>query len=170
VIEVWRLIIGTDGRYAVSSFGRVRREKSGCGTWAGRMLKSRKTKRGYLTIGVRYVSRVKKEFVHVLVARMFIGPCPVGKEVNHKDGVKLNCRSTNLEYLTHLENQQHAKRLGLYRFAPLRGEQHPRAKLTKNIVRRMRSLSKAMSQRQLAKYFGISSSNVWSVLSKHTWR
>lgn len=42
--------------------------------------------------------------VHKLVARKYIGVCPEGKEVSHKDGNKMNNHWTNLEYLTHAEN------------------------------------------------------------------
>jgi hypothetical protein len=43
----------------------------------------------------------------------FIGLPPVGHEVNHMDGVKANNRATNLEYVTSMQNRQHAVRLGL---------------------------------------------------------
>lgn len=42
--------------------------------------------------------------VHRLVAAKFIGPCPEGMEINHKDGNKENNHWTNLEYVTHAEN------------------------------------------------------------------
>lgn len=38
----------------------------------------------------------------------FVGPCPKGKEVNHKDGKLDNNRRTNLEYITHKRNMLHA--------------------------------------------------------------
>ena len=38
----------------------------------------------------------------------------IGKEViNHIDGIKTNNNLNNLEYCTHIENMQHASRLGL---------------------------------------------------------
>jgi hypothetical protein len=42
--------------------------------------------------------------VHKLVASKFLGDCPDGKEISHKDGNKWNNHWTNLEYLTHTEN------------------------------------------------------------------
>lgn len=47
--------------------------------------------------------------MHRLVAAAFIGPCPDGLEVNHKDGDKKNNRVENLEYVTHRENILHAR-------------------------------------------------------------
>lgn len=39
-------------------------------------------------------------YIHQLVAQVFIGPRPVGKEINHIDGDKYNNHYTNLEYVT----------------------------------------------------------------------
>jgi hypothetical protein len=44
--------------------------------------------------------------VHRLVARKYIGICPEGMEVNHKDGNRINNHWTNLEYVTHAENMR----------------------------------------------------------------
>ena len=51
--------------------------------------------------------------VHRLVAQAFI-PNPLGlPEVNHKDGVKPNCKASNLEWMTRSENKDHAVDKGL---------------------------------------------------------
>lgn len=51
--------------------------------------------------------------VHLLVAAAFMGPTPNGLEVNHIDGVKANCATSNLEFVTHSANMKHAYALGL---------------------------------------------------------
>ena len=49
----------------------------------------------------------KRYYVHCLVAEKFLGPRPMGMDVNHKDGNKLNNRIENLEYATRSRNRLH---------------------------------------------------------------
>ena len=53
-----------------------------------------------------------KARVHSLVAEAFLGPRPLGHEVNHKDGNKWNNDVSNREYVTHSHNRLHIHRLG----------------------------------------------------------
>lgn len=48
--------------------------------------------------------------VHKVVAQKYLGDCPPGCEISHKDGNRLNNHWTNLEYITHSENQLKAFR------------------------------------------------------------
>lgn len=104
-IEVWKQIGKTD--YEASSTGKVRfsitkRELSQCNSATGYM-QTRFTRDG----------KAKSCLVHRVVAEAFLGPCPEGKEVNHKDGDRKNNKIDNLEYLTRSENMLHAVKLGL---------------------------------------------------------
>lgn len=111
--EQWKAF--ADGFYEVSNLGRARRLKDGRSTSPGRLLKPNPDKDGYHLIHpcVRGKRTVYK--LHSLVAKMFVGPCPRGHEVNHKDGVKGNNRATNLEYVTHSQNLRHAYASGLHK-------------------------------------------------------
>ena len=51
----------------------------------------------------------KSIYTHVLIAFVFLGPCPPGYEVNHKNLDKTDNRIQNLEYVTHKENIRHAR-------------------------------------------------------------
>ncbi len=110
--EEWRPVVGWEGRYEVSNLGRVRTLLS-----RPRIRRVNPNKGGYLRLTMRAPFGTRS--VHILVAEAFIGPRPAPPpgcyriEVNHKDGIKANCRLSNLEYLTQLENGQHASRMGL---------------------------------------------------------
>jgi hypothetical protein len=101
--ELWKKCFG--GRYKVSNYGLVKRNVPGLGTHVGRKIY------GYVSPDDGYVRinlpGIKDQLLHVLVARKFIGPCPPGKEVNHKDLNKRNNRSDNLEYISHSRNTKH---------------------------------------------------------------
>lgn len=50
--------------------------------------------------------------VHGLVANVFIGPRPIGSQVNHRDFDRTNNHVTNLEYVTPRENIHHTMNAG----------------------------------------------------------
>ncbi len=109
--EVWKPVL--DGWYEVSNLGTVRRLKPGRGTRVGWVQRIWLDNYGYQMVGPYIAGKRIRAKVHRLVAGAFIGPCPPGKEVNHKDGDKTNNRADNLEYLTKSENVLHSYRNGL---------------------------------------------------------
>ena len=106
--EVWKDIDGTSGRYQVSNLGNVRaftRFKN------GELLKPGRYSNGYLFVHFAKDTDKKGErhsySIHRLVAQAFI-PNPKGLEqVNHKDEDKTNNRVDNLEWCTHIYNQNY---------------------------------------------------------------
>jgi hypothetical protein len=120
VHEEWRPIPGFEGKYEVSSKGRVksvdRIVERTCRwgvrsfRWTGRIL-SPVVHKGYL---VTKLGGDKRQLgIHRLVAWAFIGPQINGIVVNHIDGNKQNNTPENLEYVTNTENVRHAYRTGL---------------------------------------------------------
>lgn len=118
-IEEWRAIsvIG----YAVSSFGRIRSWRSIEDKIQAPLLGTT----GYLQRSFRLGrdGHVTHTAIHRLVAAAF---CPRQRPeqlvVNHKDGNKLNNHYSNLEWVTHSENMQHAHDAGLWQAGPTHGK------------------------------------------------
>lgn len=125
--EIWKPVPGFEGVYSVSSYGRIRRDLSRGKAVTGFILKPTPNRRGYLRVTLSDTPRREAFLVHRLVMQAFVGDCPAGKEVNHIDTDKTNCRLDNLEYLTGVENIEHAVARGVFanrRINYSRGEQH----------------------------------------------
>lgn len=112
--EEWRPIPGYEGRYEVSSHGRVRSlgfysgNRWGTKTWrAGRMLKIYTIQgHGYRGVTLTDADGVQTpERVHRLVLRAFVGEPPPGQPNGlHKDDDPANNYVGNLRWGTHTEN------------------------------------------------------------------
>jgi len=156
ITEEWRPVVGYEAIYSVSSLGRVRRDARGQSTYPGRILGGGYSRKGYRYVGLCTAGRTKLIKVHQLAAAAFLGPCPKGKQVNHRDGNKPNNAVGNLEYMTPSENTQHGFRLGLISNA---GERHPGSKLTDSMVRAIRQSDK--SPKELAQEYGVHRDTIW---------
>lgn len=94
--------------YFVSSCGNVIGKR-------GNILKGKTTWDGYKEVVLSDCGRRRSVRVHRLVMECFVGECPDGLQVNHKDGNKFNNHIDNLEYVTNVENSHHAYRTGLHK-------------------------------------------------------
>lgn len=172
--EEWRPVVGYEGWYEVSSLGRVRRVAPGHGTHVGRILKSSDDSHGYPHV-ILSSKGYRSCKVHRLVAEAFLGPA-AKQEVNHKNGIKSDNRLSNLEWVTHCRNMEHASAIALWTPPGLRGEQHGMAKLTEAQVREIRALGAAgckkkdVTGRELARRFGVSVSTISVILTGKKWQ
>ena len=112
--EVWKDVVGYDGRYKVSNKGNVysviRKDSRGVKR-GGIILKPRYNRDGYLTVDLCKDGVPKRKSIHRLVAEVFI-PNPNGlPQVNHIDEVKDNNNVDNLEWCTSEYNNSHGTRL-----------------------------------------------------------
>ena len=138
--EIWKYIDGFNGRYSVSSFGRVRAENRWCynpryGEFflAGKMLKPSHNSNGYLTVTLALNGRSFPLCVHRIVAQAFI-PNPKNKpQVNHINGNRADNNINNLEWCTQSENNLHSyRKLGRIKVG-LKGENNPVSKIVLQI-------------------------------------
>lgn len=102
-MEQWNDIAGYKGLYQISSVGRVKRLE-GRGCKRERLLKAQQTRNGYLQVGLYNDGKLKRVYVHRLVADTFIQNPDNLPQVNHKDENPLNNRVENLEWCTQSYN------------------------------------------------------------------
>ena len=110
--EEWRSVVGFEGKYEVSNLGRVRSLMCQKGKrkhpW---YMKGKIDRYGYPVVCLRRNGKNKHIPVHRLVATAFI-PNPEGKEtVNHRNGLKTDNRTFNLEWATQSEQECHKYRV-----------------------------------------------------------
>lgn len=113
--EIWKDVVGFEGRYQVSDQGRIRSIQTNHGKYQERLLALRKRSDTchYLYAQFWVKDKPFREAVHRAVAKAFI-PNPDHKPmVNHIDGNKENNTLNNLEWVTCSENHRHAFDTGL---------------------------------------------------------
>lgn len=168
-VEEWRPILGTNGRYVVSNFGRIQNlfPKKG----ANCILAGVNDGKGYRRIPLTAHGRPRRLWlIHQLVALAFLGDCPKGKNINHIDSNRANNRADNLEYVTQLENQRHSWRTN-NRKPPHHGEATHFAKLTEQDVIRIRDLrSHGLTYAEIAIGFNTKPANIWHICTGRTWK
>lgn len=115
--EIWKPVVGFEGRYEVSSLGRFKalarpiKYKDGRqGFLNEKFIKGSIVNTGY--IAVSFDTKTRK-FAHQVVAEAFLGASLYRQTVNHKDGNKTNNCVSNLEWATYKQNNDHARARGL---------------------------------------------------------
>lgn len=104
--EVWRDVKGYEGRYQVSSMGRVKSLK-----WnKERFLKPSRDKDGYLLVTLCAGGKRKTLKVHRLVCEAFHKNTDNKPQVNHINEDKADNRACNLEWCTCKQNINHGSR------------------------------------------------------------
>lgn len=117
--EIWKDVIGYEGLYQVSTFGRIkgllRKVKRGNHyiTIPQRIINEVISYKGYCEVRLAKSGSKNPKVLHRIVALHFI-PNPHNKpQVNHIDGNKLNNCVSNLEWVTNQENIDHSWKIGL---------------------------------------------------------
>lgn len=171
--EEWRDVPGFEGRYQVSSIGRIkslaRQEpavshgKPGVRRISERILSLKKMPNRALRV---CLGAGREFYVHRLVAAAFIGPAPDGAQVCHYDGNPANNCLPNLRYDTQSGNERDKKRHG----TDAAGERNPGAKITAADVIWIRQNRKKIRGYVMAQRLNIAQSTVSMIARGKLWQ
>ena len=96
--EIWKDVIGYEEKYQVSNLGRVRRCE---------ILNTFLHNRGYVYVNLTKDNTTKHKYVHRLVAESFLPNLNELETVNHINEIKCDNVVENLEWMSHLENNNY---------------------------------------------------------------
>ena len=105
--ELWKDIEGYEGRYQVSSLGRIKSLRDNHGNYREKILDIKPNKCGYKEVRLSKNSKKKPYLVHRLVAIHFISNPNNYPQINHKDENKSNNCVSNLEWCTQKYNNNY---------------------------------------------------------------
>jgi len=162
--EDWKYVVGYEGEYEVSSYGRVRRICND-GSY---QIKDQDLQTGYPMVQLKSKNRKgQKKQVHRLVAEAFI-PNPENKPmVNHIDGKRNNNNLSNLEWCTAKENSNRKVRKA--RKSTQINLANGMAKLNKTQVVEIYK-DKTASMSELSTKYGVSKTQIRYVKTKKSWK
>lgn len=166
----WRTIPGHP-YYQASSAGEIRRalDAPACGTHPGKVRQPALSVYGYLRLQLSHDMVKTSCSVHKLVARAFIGECPKGMQIHHRDGNKVNNRPGNLEYVTPKQNIAHSFANGTQPLGKDRGAGY----LENEQVLEIRSVARRgeLTVSEMSRRFGVSRSTVRRIRDEvtHKW-
>lgn len=167
----WVDIPGWETRYQISENGDVRSKDMRVGAKGGgkairkgRVLAPIRKNNGYLCVTLTDGVNRPQVAIHRLVARAFIGECPIGLHVLHGDGNKENNHVSNLRYGTPAENHEDTKRHGRRRL----GERSPVSKLDTEAVMHIRESSRSCVE--LAQMYKITAAHVSAIRRRRVWQ
>lgn len=155
-----KAIKGYEDIYSISIKGIIKNIKT------GKELQKR-IKNGYYSVVLYKKSKRKDFLVHRLIAESFI-PNPDNKsEVNHINGKKLDNRLSNLEWVTHAENQEKAKKSGLY----LKGSQVYNSIFSDEQVQFIREVfSIGYSKSKLSRVFNVQDTVISDIINNESYK
>jgi hypothetical protein len=170
--EEWRECPGYEGRYEVSSLGRIRslprteEARNGVSRSVyGGILKPMVHTQGYLQVSLRKKGQMRTVRLHRLIAEAFHGRLrnALHNEVAHLDGNPSNARADNLKWVSKVENHSHKLRHGTHH----RGSRHPGAKLTEEQA--LAILTSNAPRSELAEQYSVSAYTIDDIRSRKRW-
>ena len=180
--EIWLGVVGLEGRYEVSDFGRIRslprlvKNRYGLVNYKGyKYLKPYpsgiKNSRGSYHLHLRLYDenlKVLHKTIHRLVLEAFVGPCPDGMQCCHNDGDPTNNHVENLRWDTAKENMKDRERHGRHD----KGSSSVKAKLTESdipVIRRL-LMRPDRSMNAIAVRYKVNVATIRDIRDGKTWK
>ncbi len=148
--------------YKISDTGIVFNKKN-------RRLRHYVGRKGYFCIKLWRYGKRRTLYIHSLVLEAFVSPRPPGKQCNHKNGIKIDNRVLNLEWVTQSENMKHAYENGLINIKL--GEESINSKLKHGEVWLIKKIlhSGVTTQNFISKMFKVSRYSINDINSGKFW-
>ena len=166
--EEWKNIDGYEGRYQISTMGRVKSTNRRYGQPDIIKKLSRDT-RGYPHTNF-YDSdlKIKCVKVHRLVGMAFIQNSENKRTINHKNNIKTDNRVDNLEWMTDKENVIHSFENGFRN--PARGGNHGCARINEGIAAEIWSnILNGERGCDIARRFNVPPTMIYNIKKGNTW-
>lgn len=159
--EIWRDVLGYEGLYKVSYYGRVKsfqRVKP-------RILSPQQNNNGYLNMLLHKGGEIHPIGAHVLVAKAFIANPDEKPQVHHISADKHNNCVWNLSWVTNSENIQNALQSGRIKTGSANSCSKLTAEQVEEILKTAIPRDKKFGSRHLAKKFGIGNSTIYRIIN-----
>lgn len=169
--EIFKPVIGYDGIYEISNFGKVKSlARKGKGSRnTDIILSPGMGGSGYYFVYLCKNGTNKMFMIHRLVAINFLDNPENKREVNHINGIKTDNRLENLEWVTPSENILHGIRLGIMNTA--KGSQKKNSLFTEDEVRKIKiRLNNGEIGFRIAKELGVDKGVISSIRRGKTWK
>ncbi len=173
--EIWKDVAGYEGLYQVSNMGGVKRlsfitynkyYKRETIHKENHLRPTPHYQNNYLSVMFSKNKKQKRIMVHRLVAIHFISNPNNYRTVNHKNGNKQQNCVSNLEWMSHKQNVNHAIEIGLMDNA---GENNGQCKITEKEAKEIKNLKGKLSSAKVAQTYGLSSSHILRIWSGKKW-
>ncbi len=171
VQEEWRQIIGFEGRYEISNYGRVKSLviRLKCG-WKIRKLSKH---RGYNLLTLKKNGKSYRKSCSRMILESFIGtPRNPIMQAAHLNNIPLDNRLKNLKWCTPQENSDHKKIFG----TELKGSRNGMSTINEDTAIKIYkdslkiNLNKRGSAAVLAKKYNVTRSIIFHIAKKRRWK
>jgi len=163
-MEIFKDIEETNGEYIISNKGNIYSNKRNL------QLKTRIDRYGYEIVTLWINGKAFTRKIHRLVAIAFIENPLKLETVNHKNGIKLDNRVENLEWLSVADNHRHGFDTGLHSMGENRVAGKPVKLKDKDVIEIKRLIKEGLSNTQIGKLFKVSCGCIYSIRIGKSWR